>query len=198
MLVLRNGRRLLVDVKSVPPNKLEGPLHVSGAEMDGLRRFATLVGCELHIAGLFSAIGEWVLVPAGAFVANEHGRYDVDMLRAFQTNEMSALGDVMLGVIPPLRLDVVPDKSKLHEISPDGTASFTVGAVELSVGGQQMVEEAERKLAMFLLWFNQWTSRQEADVDGRTLRRVAFGSSLYRVGYSASGHVDRRGVGDGG
>ena len=24
------------------------------------------------------------------------------------------------------------------------------------------------------------------------------GSSLYRVGYSASGHVDRRGVGDGG
>ncbi|HSH62481.1 MAG TPA: hypothetical protein VK988_23080 [Acidimicrobiales bacterium] len=173
LLVLRDGRRMLVDVKSVPPKRPTGPLRVSASEMDGLRRFADLLGGELFIAGLFTAMGEWVLVPAGAFELDERGRYAVDLLRAFQTSEMSALGDVMLGVVPPLRFDLVPAVSEPHQVGPDGTASFTIGAVELRVGGQLMVEEAERKLAMFLLRFSQWPSREDAEVDGSTLRRVS-------------------------
>lgn len=174
LLVLRDGRRLLVEVKSVASSNPMAPVRLSGAEMAGLRRFADLTGAELFVACLFRAIGEWALVPAGAFEPDERGRYAVEVLRAFQTSEMSALGDVMLGVVPPLRFDVLPDQSKPHYVAPDGMAHFTIGAVELRIGDELMVDETERKLAMFLLWFNQWQSRQEADVDGTTLRRVSF------------------------
>lgn len=174
LLVLRDGRRLLVDVKSIPPKKPTGPLRVSATEMAGLARYAELVGGELFIAGLFTAMGEWVLVPASAFELDRNGRYAVDLQRAFQTSEMSLLGDVMLGIVPPLRFDLLPDESKPHDVAPDGVASFTIGAVELWVGEQLMVDEAERKLAMFLLWFNRWAGRQETDLDGATLRRVSF------------------------
>lgn len=174
LLVLRDGRRILVEVKTIPPGKPTGPLRLSRAEMAGLRRFANLVGAELFIAGLFTAIGEWVLVPGGAFEVDDDGRYYVDLLRAFQASEMNALGDVTLGVVPPLRLDLLPDSSRPHQVESDRRAVFTVGAVELRVGDQVMVEPQERRLAMFLLWFNHWTFRQDAEVDGRTLRRVSF------------------------
>lgn len=174
LLVLRDGRRLLVDVKSISPGRPTGPLRLSQAEMAGLRRFADLVGAELCIAGLFTTMGEWVLVPDRAFELDGRGRYSVDLLRAFQTSEMSALGDVMVGVRPPLRFDLLPDLSHPRQVGTDGTAHFTIGAVELRVGGELMVDPPERRLAMFLLCFNTWAFHQEADVDGQTLQRVSF------------------------
>ncbi len=145
LVVLRDGRRLLVDVKNIPPSKPTGPIRMSTAEMRGLQRFADLVGAELFIAALFAAMGEWVLVPATAFDSDERGRPTVELLRAFQMSEMSSLGDLMLGVVPPLRLDLLPDESKPHKVACDGTAQFTIGAVEVHVGGELMVDDVERR-----------------------------------------------------
>lgn len=174
LVVLRDGRRLMVEVKSLGPRNQVGPLRLSAAEMAGLRRFADLIGAEPFVAGLFSALGEWALVPADAFGVDEHGRLAVDLFGAMQASEMNALGDVMLGVVPPVQLDLLPDKSEPRDVDADGVAHFTIGAAELRVGGELMVDDDERRLAMFLLRFNQWPGREGSEVDGRTLLRLSL------------------------
>jgi len=44
----------------------------------------------------------------------------------------------------------------------------------------------------------KWKSPYNPEVRTAILSGACEGSSLYQVGYSASGHVDGRGVGDGG
>jgi hypothetical protein len=185
LLVLRDGRRLLVEVKGVPPSKPTGSLRLPAKEMRGLQRFSDLMGIDLFVAGFLAAFREWVLVPSSAFEVDPSGRYVVDVRRAFQTNEMAALGDVMLGVVPPIRLDLLPNESVAHDVAPDGTARFTIEKAELRIGGQLMVEKAERRLAMFLLRFNQWAGREEQEIDGSTIRRLSF---VCEPEQRASGH----------
>lgn len=43
---------------------------------------------------------------------------------------MSALGDVMLGIVRPVRLDLLPDKSKPLAVDPDGPVHFAVAATD--------------------------------------------------------------------
>ncbi len=175
LLVLRDGRRLLVEVKNVPPTKPAGPVTMSAAEMNGLRRFGGLHGGELHVACLFSALGRWALVPVDAFGRDEQGRYALGVEAALKADRLSETLDVvMVGLVPPLRLDLIADPSKPRHVAADGETQFEVGGVQLWAGGQRMVEEDESRLAMFLLRFGSWPVQQEADVDGHLLRKVSF------------------------
>ncbi|SFU07348.1 hypothetical protein SAMN05660657_05378 [Geodermatophilus amargosae] len=175
LLVLRDGRRLLVEVKNVAPTKPTGPVTMSAAEMNGLRRFRGLHGGEVHVACLFSTLGQWALVPADAFGRDERGRYVLGLEAALMANRLSeTLGDVMVGLVPPLRLDLIADPSKPRHVAADGEAQFELGEVQLWAGGQQMVEEDESRLAMFLLRFGSWPAQQEADLDGDLLRKMSL------------------------
>ena len=57
---------------------------------------------------------------------------------------MAALGDTMIGTVPPLNLVMCQDPEVQATIQRDGAAKFTVGSVEVATGGRQIEDEAER------------------------------------------------------
>lgn len=173
MLVLRSGRRLLVEVKSAPPARGLGEIRLSGPEMEGMRRFATLYGAELYIAVLFGATGTWTLVDAARFRRDGEGRYRISGEAAAKATQMADLGDYVLGVRPEVRLDIYPDVSKPNTVEQDH-ARFTVGRAVISVDGIEMRTAQERRIAMFLLMWGTWPGTEATEHDGEAVQRLSF------------------------
>jgi hypothetical protein len=73
-LSLRDGRRLIVDVKEFAlSQRLESRSKLSASEYRRLVRFAELMGAELYIASYVSSACLWLLLPISAYV-DEEGR----------------------------------------------------------------------------------------------------------------------------
>lgn len=172
LLVLRDGRRLVVDVKSEASRTLDRPLRLSQSEMSGLRRYANLVDSELYIAVYFVALGQWALVPGEAYRLSQHGKYEISVENAFKTDAMSVLGDFLVGVVPPIQLDLVAAPG--GHLSGRGEAQITIDGVVLRVGGHEMVEPHEKEAAWFLLVNGDWGGDQLADLDEKVVRGISF------------------------
>lgn len=94
------------------------------------------------------ALGEWVLIPGDAFTLRKQSKYRIEIPAAFKTDSLSLLGDFMIGVIPPIQMDLLAAPNAA--IDNTGKVQFTVDGVDLRVGGNLMVEPHEKSAAMFL------------------------------------------------
>lgn len=180
LLVTKGGEKLLVEVKNIPPKQGLGEIVLSAGEMAALRRYEALVGGELHIAMLFSAMHQWALVPSTAFRLDRGAsKYVISGEEAFKASTLgSQLGDLMIGVEPPLAVTVTPDPGQPIFGEPDGTWTFTVGSVVLSAGGRAPLQGDSSRLALRLYLYGGWPDTMHADThpDG-TLRALVFTAS---------------------
>ena len=152
MLVLRNGRRLLVEVKLVPPtHSFNRTVRLSRGELNGLKRFAALFDAELYIAVFMTPLSSWFLLPADSFEENG-SRYEITIVDMIQFNEMVDLNDVHLGIEPEIKIT-------LH-VHDDGE-NKRLEILDTSVGGTTLMKRSEQQLARFLLTYGHWESAQE-------------------------------------
>lgn len=66
----------------------------------------------------------------------------------------------MVGTTPPLTLKVLIDPKKPRTVKSDGTARFTIGAIELYCGDKLIKDPFEKKLAWFFMMFGGWTEEE--------------------------------------
>lgn len=99
----------------------------------------------------------WTLVGAERF--DDKGKnYVLSLEAAFKRNEMSLLGDCMIGVIPPLAIRFYTDPENPCRVNSDGPSSyFTIARTAICVDGQEIKDEFERRLAIFLLLYGTWS-----------------------------------------
>lgn len=90
-------------------------------------------------------------------------------------DHMNDIGDEWIGIAPPISLAIRPEQPS--PIDEDGEVDFTVGAVELLVGGRPMQSSQERSLAVFMLMYGDWAAEELADVQDGSLQSVAFVAS---------------------
>jgi len=179
LLVLRDGRRLLVDVKGLPPGKVRGHVGVSAHEWRGLRRFGDLLGAEVYLAYLVPAAPMWALVPMTLLPEPVgEARTQVAVTDLLVANELQVLGDLLLGVEPPLRMDLVADTSSPRPVRIEAEdladTEFTIGTVEFSAGGRRLMGTAEQRLAYFMIMFGPWPVDNRAVAEGGQLERLVF------------------------
>lgn len=176
-LFLEDGSQLLVEVKNHHAADPVRPFELRSADLDGLVRYADLVGTELRIAVYWARWNLWTLVPPSVFVARDNKRI-LHMRAAGMGNEMVRLGDMHVGTKFPLRIRFVADKAKPRAVGPDGVVRFTIGGVEIYCAGQGLTDPVDQNIAWHLMVFGRWQDEEdlnEVEISGDELEAVQFG-----------------------
>ncbi|MHB8276822.1 MAG: hypothetical protein ACYDIA_04095 [Candidatus Humimicrobiaceae bacterium] len=118
-------------------------------------RYADLVNIVLRIAIYWSKWCIWTLVSPDDF--NRNGKKAIISLStALKRNQMSTLGDVMIGTIPPLSIHIYPDKQNPHNILENDKAEFTISKVEMLCKNKPITVESEQRIEFALMRFGNW------------------------------------------
>lgn len=176
-LVLTDSTQLVVEVKNHHPNDPSADFAMRAADLDSLQRYAHLIANELRIAIYWSGSNTWTLVPPSAFRL-EGNKRTVDFRTAVIANELSVLGDALVGARFPLRMRIVPDRGEPREVGADGETAFTVGDLELYCAGRLLTDAVDRDLAWRLMLFGEWVDEEgpnEAEIADGMLEAITLG-----------------------
>jgi hypothetical protein len=157
--VVQRGRdQLLIEVKNVPPANPTKPHALSVAEVEGLRRYADIMGVPVAVAHYWSAWNRWTLVDLEKL--NRRGeKYEIDLPAAMRANLLSRFGDCAIGTPPPLALVFRTTDLSSPEDDED-TATVRIEDVRLRAAGVDLESDEERSIAWFLLRFGDWQAEQ--------------------------------------
>lgn len=158
-----DGHRLLVEVKTVPPNSRQLRHSIPAAEVHGLRRYGQLIGAPVAVAHYWSAPNMWTLVDL-EHLQPRNGRYDLDLTAACRFNQMARFGDRMVGTVPPLELRL--EVEELGERgSREDTAHVVIKDAKLLAAGQPLTDDTEHRIAFLLFRYGGWEVDVPAEVD---------------------------------
>ena len=155
-IVTKTGAQFLVEVKSHSPDKPLAPFRLKASYLAKLEAYARRCGQSLKIAVYWRHVeGMWTLVDA-KFLDQDKDGYLLMFPEALKRNEMSTLGDCMIGTVPPLALRLYTDPEKPRRIGPDGLANLTIERVAICAAGKEIEEPVERDLAWFFMMHGRW------------------------------------------
>ncbi|MBF0724052.1 hypothetical protein [Sanguibacter inulinus] len=158
-LSLKDGRRLLVDVKAVRgPRKasLDEAVKFSASEVRRLRRFGELYGVDVFLAIYHSEMFIWSLVSIDDLDRGVGGGFRISLHDCIMLNQFSILGDVQVGSEFPIEMVIRSDGEKWRDVGDDGRIEFTIGAVDFFVASEPLVLRHEKSLAYFLMMYGGW------------------------------------------
>jgi hypothetical protein len=171
-LVLVDGSQMLVEVKNFYQAKdLTESFDLDADYLEGLVRYSRAMSCNLLLAIYWARWNVWTLVRPDVFKSQGEKR-TLDMFDAMKANHMASLGDYSVGTRFPLSLVLHADKSKPRSIGADGSASFTIGRVEVYCGGQMIADPVEQGIATCLMFYGRWEYGVEPRVAGNEIEAV--------------------------
>jgi len=173
-VVLPDGRNLSIEVKN--HRGLTAPFRTRVADLNALLRYADLTKSEPRLAIYWTRTGMWFLVDPDRFTVRGD-RASISMTTAMTENEMAALGDMMLGLPPPLEFRLeFEELPPFTEFDPKGKRQLTavIRGTSISVGGRAVRSTADRRLAFYLMWNGRWPDTQHDEFEGGRLKSVRF------------------------
>lgn len=173
-IVTLHATEILVEVKNHRPVDASAPYRLRGDYLARLRRYAGYFQREVYIAVYWSQWKLWSLVNANRLDVKE-GVCQLSLPEALKLNEMSLLGDCVIGTVPPLALSLLSDPEQPRALGSNGQVEFAIGEANLLAGGQVLEEEIEKKIAWFLINYGDWQIVQTpAEVADGKLIGVSF------------------------
>ena len=154
-VVLADSAQMLVEVKNFYPTDARKPFELDADYLDGLVRYARAMNSNLQLAIYWARWNIWTLVPPEVFGAMD-GKRRVELAEAMRANHMASLGDYSIGTRFPLSIVMYADKKKPRAVEENGTASFTVGSVEVCCAGQRIEDPLEKQIAVYLMMYGKW------------------------------------------
>ena len=168
-LVTSDNLEFLVEVKNFRARSLERPFRIDEGYLNSLRKYSELMSVPLKFAIFWSGWNQWTLVDDFDFTL-AGGKGTLLFGEALKNNQMGLIGDLLVGIEPPLSVRFHADQTKPRDVSESGEAPFTIGGATLHVAGQEITDETERNLAWFFLLHGKWTSiEQTADIASNQL-----------------------------
>lgn len=178
-LVLRDGSRLMVEVKNCHLDNFKTDYEFTRDYVEALERYANLHGASLKFAIYFSRLNKWVLLSKMAFIERKR-KFTINMLDAIAKNEMSTLGDRSIGTIPALSIELIASDEQDSYISEDGEARFVIGRVRNYCAGNEVINERDKQIVFQLIRFGRWVEAEpQVIMDGARLLSVRFDYSPY-------------------
>ena len=173
-VVLADGKQWLIEVKNVhvkDPYKHKGRL-MKRAYLEKLANYATATGGQLKLAVFWSKWGIWTLVAPERLV-DVDGNLKLDMQDAMYMNELSRLGDLMVGTRPPLRLRMTTDPARTSRVAPNGKVEATIARAQIYCGENEILDPVEEQIAWLLMRYGEWKqSHPELLREGNQLRTI--------------------------
>lgn len=173
-VVLNDGAHWLIEVKNVyEPDPLNQRRKLfSKPYYDTLAAYATATGAKLKVAIFWARWQLWTLVSADVLVDDDG--LEIDMSTAMRLNELSRLGDRMIGTKMPLCLRLTMDPTRTSSIALDGTVQATIGRAQLFCAGTEVCDTVEQEIAWVFMQHGEWRESDEAILDGDQLVALEF------------------------
>ena len=175
-VVLLDGTQWLIEVKnaySKDPFEQERRF-MTKAYREKLENYSAATGAQLKLAVYWASWGIWTLVSPGQFI-DERGNVTFDMNSGFIENELGHLGDLMIGIKPPLRLRLEADPNTVCPVGPDGVVNFTTGAVRIYSGHEELLDPIEEEIAWAFMLYGDWVVSEPMPVlEGDALSAIEY------------------------
>ena len=167
-LVLTDRTQWLIEVKNVyiaDSNNQRRRL-MRRAYLEKLKSYAACTGGLLKVAVYWAQWGFWTLVSPERLIDID-GNLTLDMHTALAVNELSRLGDRMIGTRPPLRLRLTVDPARTSSVGPDGKVEVTIARAQIYCGEDEVLDPVEEQIAWLLMRYGEWKESQpELLMDG--------------------------------
>ncbi len=155
-IVLPDGHRLLVEVKNLHQTEpFKNPLILPERYVRGIRKYAELMNAPLRFAVFWVRWNAWTLVTPDVFRPTARG-YELTFADAMINNDMGLLGDKAIGTVFPLKMRFVADADKPRTVGPDGVVIFTISDIKLFSKDNEITDEVERNIALYLTLYGKW------------------------------------------
>lgn len=162
-IITDTGDSLLVEVKNWRPRNPWQPKSFKPDYLAALRRYATVSGGSLKLAVYWSRWNAWSLTDPNR-LTRDGSKLVLSFTDAIKYNELAALGDFMIGTAPPLRMRVLTDPTKPRTVRSDGQVGFTIKECKLFAGSTEIIDDRERNLVLYLMFYGQWIEEEPLPV----------------------------------
>lgn len=154
-IITKSGDSFFVEVKNFSPSAKFASFKVTNSYLTRLQKYADRFSKKIKIAIYWRHLRMWTLVGAEYFDKEGEKRI-LTMESAFKRNEMSILGDYMVGVVPPLTFRCYTNPEKPRRVAPNGTFEVSIQRIAICTSGQEISDPFERKIALFLMLHGRW------------------------------------------
>lgn len=138
-----------------------------------LEAYASATGGQLKLAVYWAPWKIWTLVSPGR-LADAKGDVRLDIPMAMKTNELSQLGDVMIGTRPPLELVVTWDSERTRLVDSDGMAEGTIPGAKIYCSDQEITDPVERQVAWIFMRYGRWNASMRTEMDGDRIKAIRW------------------------
>jgi hypothetical protein len=173
-VVTKSNETMLIETKSHFHSDPFKRYRIRQDDLERLKRYAAVSATPLRLAVYWARLNVWTLNKPGSF--SQDGKYaELDFKKAMSLSEMATLGDFTVGTKFPLTLRLWADMKKARSKDDDGRVLMHVGSVEVSCGGEPIVDRVERNIVLYLMMYGKWEydgGRVELDEDGLPVAMV--------------------------
>lgn len=193
-LTLKDGRQIFVEVKNCGHLNPKAQFYLSKNYVKKLERYGEMNNVPIYFAIYYRCLRMWTLLPVSSFVELKK-KYSTNALHSFANNEMSMLGDLMVGTKAPLVFELVADASQDRNVSDDNQAHFIIGDVKIYCAENEVIDSEEKNLAFYLMHFGQWDCGDPETIDdeGQLHIRYTFKpdtqENTEHEGFAVIGHL---------
>jgi hypothetical protein len=174
-IVLDGGLDVFVEVKNHHKAGVNTRLSFSKTYLSSLQTYAKIFNRELYIAIFWSRWKTWTLVRPDQLAGSERPSISFD--EAIVKNNMSLLGDMVVGTTPPLSLRLVADTQSAREIDNHGECTFRIAGMEVLCNGVQLEKALEKNLALYFILYSTWqVNEPEAKLENGHLSCIEYTS----------------------
>lgn len=174
-VVLSDGTQWLIEVKNV---YIDNPLRQKRQLMKSdyremLEAYASATGGQLKLAVFWAKWAIWTLISPEKLL-DGNGNLNLDMETAISKNELSHLGDRMVGTRSPLRLKLTADPKRTTPMAPDGTVEFTIARAKLYCSEDEILDPVEQQIAWMFMQYGAWEIISIPQLEGDQLKEIEF------------------------
>jgi hypothetical protein len=163
-IITTDNKQMLVEVKNCHADVM-GELSFKTNYIGGLRGYGKLTRVPVKVAVFWSKLGIWTLNQLED-MQRVGERFVLTQKRAMFANQMSLLGDYMVGTRYPLRAEFIADETRERSYNKEtGLVSITIGRIRLSCAGVEIADERERSLAFMFMLYGYWNEDRQVDFD---------------------------------
>lgn len=150
-----DGQQFFVEVKNFHQRKPNEFVRIKQEYLRKVESYANKFNLPLKIAVFWSRWRQWTLIDSSKLIKSKNG-YELPFPIALARNEMSNLGDEMIGTAPPLSLRIHADPNRSSKIDGDCKARFYIRNVEILADGCVLKNQIEKQIALFLMRYGTW------------------------------------------
>jgi len=173
-VILESGEQLFIEVKNCHFPNINSFYPINKSYMEKVSKYADLHDIPLLFAVYFSRFNKWFLLSKEGLIEQKK-RYAVNFLHAMTQNQMSLIGDRMIGTLPKLSFELLADPEQESTIDEHGQAKFVIGNIKLFCNDDEITDDIERNIAFYLMCYGTWPEQEEEGIfDGGDFLGVRY------------------------